>query len=177
MGLFRKSKILPQITEGILSIQAGTDAAQAGNFGLAVDCFTVSLNEVPDNEEVLVMRAMAYQQLQEYENALADVFKALSLDPSMADAYSSKAVIEWAMGDMKAALVDYDKALSMRPDAIDLMNRGQVKRDTGNLRGAVSDLQESVKLDPDNVLAGQILMMCKSMSPTLYKMYMDKQAN
>lgn len=175
MGLFRKSNPSNQIVDGVLNIQKGTDAAQAGDFEEAVNCFTVSLNEVPDNVSVLLMRAMALYQLEEYEKALADVYKALSYDTTIPDAYSSKALIEWSMGNTKAALVDYDKAISMRPDPIDIMNRGQIKRDTGDLKGAIKDLQESVRLDPDNNLASQILMLCQSFSPEAYKLYMEKR--
>jgi len=175
MGLFRKSNLSKQIVDGMLIIQKGTDAAQSGDFEEAVNCFTVSLNEVPDNASVLLMRAMALYQMDEYEKALADIYKALSYDTTMPDAYSSKALIEWSMGDTKAALVDYDKAISMSPDSIYLMNRGQIKRDTGDLKGAVKDLQESVKLDPDNTLANQMLMLCQSFSPEVYKLYMEKR--
>jgi tetratricopeptide (TPR) repeat protein len=175
MGLFRKSNLSKQIVDGIMNIQEGTDAAQAGDFKEAVNRYTLSLSEVPDNTSVLLMRAMAFYGLKEYEKALADIYKALSFDASMPDAYSSKALIEWTMGDTKAALVDYDKAISMEPDSISLMNRGQVKRDTGDLKGAVKDLKEAVKLDPENALANQILMICQSFSPEVYKLFMEKR--
>lgn len=159
-----------------MNIQKGTEAAQSGDFHAAINFFTLSLNEDDNNVSVLVMRALAYSELEEYGKALADTYKALSIDAAMPDAYSAKALIEWRNGDLNAALVDYDKALAIQPDSISIMNRGQVKRDTGDLSGAISDLQEATRLDPDNKLAHQILMICKSFTPEVYKMYMAQKA-
>jgi tetratricopeptide (TPR) repeat protein len=55
------------------------------------------------------------QAKQDLNGALAEYSKAISLDPNLAQAYSSRAVIETLQGRKDEAIQDFEKAFKIEP--------------------------------------------------------------
>ncbi len=162
------------------SLQDGKNFAKSGNFQEAINKFSEYIKRDNKNPYAFIYRSLTYNQLEDYEKAMSDVYSALSLNKSIAEVYSTKALIEWSKGNLQSALVDYDKAISIEPNnAIDVMNRGQVKRDLGDLDGAIEDTKKSLEIDPNNSIASGILILCQGMKsmPKSYEIYLEKNRN
>jgi Tfp pilus assembly protein PilF len=79
--------------------------------------------------------------------ALADFDAALRLNPKADKALNSRAVCHAYLGDRAAALHDFDEAIRLNPDNSYLVNRGILKRDTGDFAGALKDFSAVIALD------------------------------
>ena len=62
-----------------------------------------------------INRASGYQGKGEYDRALADLDKALGLDPKSAPALTARASIYLANGELDRAIADYDTAIQIDP--------------------------------------------------------------
>lgn len=66
----------------------------------------------PDNAEVMIERAYTYQQMKNYENALADYDAALLINPGNKRIYYEKGVIYSSKGEKKKASSSFNKGLN-----------------------------------------------------------------
>lgn len=82
----------------------------------AVRAFTRSLQFDSANPFTLTQRAKAYEQLGQLREALADVEKALGIDPSSADAQWSAAILHAELGNQDQAIAVLDKGIGQDPD-------------------------------------------------------------
>ncbi|KAK7736795.1 hypothetical protein SLS63_003144 [Diaporthe eres] len=75
--------------------EEGNAAYKSRQWQAAIDKYTVALDVDPANKatnaKILQNRALCYQQLKQYDEAIADCDKALSLDPSYTKARKTKA--------------------------------------------------------------------------------------
>lgn len=54
------------------------------------------------------------------------------------------------MGQFKAAIADYDRAISLAPaQAASYTNRGQIKEVLGQRDAALADFEEAIRVDPE----------------------------
>jgi len=65
------------------------------------------------------------------------------------------------LSDYIEALLDYDKALEIKPDAETLLERGVVKSQNLDYRGAISDFNRSINLNQHNLVAYKARAMAK----------------
>jgi tetratricopeptide (TPR) repeat protein len=59
----------------------GGDAADKGEFDLAISCFTEAIRLNPADDQAYYNRAVCYWQKKEIDRALSDLDEALRLDP------------------------------------------------------------------------------------------------
>ncbi len=65
--------------------------------------------------------------------------------------YNASGLAHKDMGDLKAALADYDRAIALDPDgATAYTNRGRVRANEGDFAAALADYDKAVTLDPEN---------------------------
>ena len=84
------------------------------------------------------------------ETAIADFDRAISLNPSYAEAYSHRGVSKSDLEKYKEAIADYDRAISINPNyAEPYLNRGNVKVALGQIKEAVADYDLAVSLNPN----------------------------
>jgi Flp pilus assembly protein TadD len=83
--------------------QAGMDAANAGNWDLAITKFTVATTEAPDDAEAFNMLAYSYRNKGDYDQAFHYYEKALALDPDNANAHEYVGEAYLAVGDLVKA--------------------------------------------------------------------------
>jgi tetratricopeptide (TPR) repeat protein len=99
-------------------------------------------------------RCQAYNQLGQYDKALADCDMAIKLTPSTASPYNNRGVTHEMRGDFDAALKDYDQAVALDPKfAGALANRGDVYSKKGDKQRAIAEYRAALALEPDNGVA------------------------
>jgi len=84
---------------------------------------TIELN--PDNADAYYKRGDVYDEIGEYEKAIADYSKAIELDPNHALAYYSRGCAYAEKGEYEKAIADYNKVIELNPsDAYAYYSRG-----------------------------------------------------
>jgi tetratricopeptide (TPR) repeat protein len=100
----------------------------------------------------LVNSATKKAEQKDYPGALADVNRAIALDPNNASAYSRRGAIRLALNatDYQAALADYNKAIALDPNfAPAYINRANLKQHRfKDYVGALADSSRAIELDP-----------------------------
>jgi tetratricopeptide (TPR) repeat protein len=87
----------------------------------------------------------------DYQGALSDYNKAISINPKLADAYHRRGVLKQTkLKDTQGALADYNKAISLNPKyALAYSNRAILKNENLNdSQGALADYNKAISLNP-----------------------------
>jgi tetratricopeptide (TPR) repeat protein len=94
-------------------------------------------------------RGSNYDDIGEYDRAIADFDEALRLNPREGMAFNNRCfVFLFRKKDYDRAIQDCTQALSINPTAKRYFNRGEAYRMKHNYTQAVADLTESIRLDP-----------------------------
>ncbi len=89
------------------------------------------------------------QAITNYTQALADLNKAIELDPEDPGAYNNRGVVYARTGEYNKALADYNYALKLDPSSIHAyVGRGMVYYMMGDYEAALADTNHVLKLDP-----------------------------
>ncbi len=102
-------------------------------------------------EDVAALRETAERRFErgELADALADLDRALALEPDHASTLELRGMVRRARGDLEGALEDYDRALALEPTrAATLVNRGNVRMLRGDADGAFADYDAAVTAGP-----------------------------
>lgn len=98
-------------------------AAGNGLRGSTTELKTASdLTLVDKRAGIRLQLAIGYYQEGSYEVALDEIKKALAADPDLSDAFSVRALIYTAMGEMALAEENYQRAMRLAPANADLSN-------------------------------------------------------
>ena len=101
-----------------------------------------------------IKRGEVYLKEAKWEQAYADFYQAIQLEPENADAYRHRGATFYKLGDAKSALKDYNQAIALDPKNSDLfLNRGILQADGGDSANALSDFNEAIRLNPNNAMA------------------------
>jgi tetratricopeptide (TPR) repeat protein len=114
----------------------------------------ISLN--PRYTIAYFMRAIAKNNLNDPQGALADYNQAISLNPQFTTAYYNRAILKYQkLNDPQGALADYNQAISLNSKyANAYINRGNLKQDKLNdPQGALADFNQAISLNPKNAPA------------------------
>jgi tetratricopeptide (TPR) repeat protein len=96
------------------------------------------------------IRALAYLNAGEYEQAIEHFTQAIELDPAFSEAYVSRGVAYHSQGNYARAIADYDEAIRLRPDFAEAhYNRGLAYHHQGDLAQAIADFDEAIR-QPDD---------------------------
>lgn len=95
-----------------------------------------------------VQRAFAKNHLSNYEDAMKDLDKIISMYPDYDFAYIVRGNIKKSVGIYNEAILDYDKAINSRPYNTEAyIRRGEVKKILGDYNAADSDFSKAIDLD------------------------------
>ncbi|MBD2338553.1 tetratricopeptide repeat protein [Calothrix sp. FACHB-156] len=68
-----------------------------------------------DSGEAFSDRCLAYLQIQEYQQAIADCTQAINLSPENAEAYINRGLANYRQQDYLSAIADYQQAIALKP--------------------------------------------------------------
>jgi tetratricopeptide (TPR) repeat protein len=135
-------------------VKAGYSALQAGQSDQAIVAFSEAIASNGLQPEslvnVLLNRAVAYQQKGEHAKALEDYTAALGMDVMStslrATALHNRGLSQHKLGNLQAAIEDFTSSLLMNPkSAHAFYNRGNVLRENGQFLFALSDYERALR--------------------------------
>jgi len=112
----------------------------------------------PEHPRVHLYIGAARVEMGECRQAIVDFTRALSVDPSLADAARRRGDCQFVLvpvlsGDVQdyydRALADYDAALALEPDVYTYNARGALIASLGQLDEAIADYARAAELDAD----------------------------
>ena len=130
-----------------------------GKFEDSIEKINQSVELKRDWEISYFYRAVAYQALEQFDNAMLDYTKAIQLNPRMTDAYYNRAHISLSRKDIqnpdiKKAVADLEKAIEFDPKFIDaLFALAAAHKKLENYHTALEYLERILQLEPDAVNA------------------------
>ncbi len=96
-----------------------------------------------------ISAGLAYGIGKKYDQAVADFTRALSIDPTNAEAYNNRGLYLTEKGSIDSALVNFDQAIRLKNDFYQAYyNKGNALAKAGNFAGAVAQYLESLKSKP-----------------------------
>lgn len=114
---------------------------------------TSCINSETNNDKLILsysFRSSAYEQLKEYDKALLDINKVVSMSPTIGN-IRSRAALYATMGKFDLALQDHDKAISISPDSdMEYYFKGKCLVKAQRYDDATSVLQTALKINPKN---------------------------
>lgn len=106
-------------------------------------------NERPNYAMALRNRCGAKYTAENYEGALEDCNRAISMDPKSSIGHERRAHILVKQGEDKRAMADFDEAIRLDPrNAYALNARGYLKRSMGDKAGGDADVARAEKIKP-----------------------------
>lgn len=113
------------------------------------------IEEYPERGFAYYARANVKVNKQNTQGAYEDYNKAIMYDPDIANAYHSRALLQYTYkNDPIAAMNDYNKAIELSPEFVTAYNdRGSLKYRMGDYKGALEDYNIAIEKRPDYYLA------------------------
>ncbi len=135
---------------------------QLERYDEAIDLFTQALDILPQSVSSLSGRGYALLKAERYDEATRDLVLATRLDPANTEAEKNLhhilsklvrvAYYQAEVGELDAAIVAYDRVLTMHPNYADAFcYRGAAYHKKGDLEQAEKDYLKAIELDPKNV--------------------------
>lgn len=105
----------------------------------------------PDNTSLLYYRAQVYYyDLEDYENALADMNKLISMEPNSSN-YNMRGNCFYSLKLYDSAIEDYTKAFKLdSTDVQPLISRAETHFYNKNPGAAFADFDQAIKISPNN---------------------------
>ncbi len=98
----------------------------------------------------LLARGFLRSQQGELEAAIADLDRAIELEPGLAEAWAARGEARRLQGQFAAALPDYDRAVELAPGSAELrVGRANARSAAGDHAGAREDAQRATEIQPD----------------------------
>jgi tetratricopeptide (TPR) repeat protein len=141
-------------TRAVLLSQAAEARLIADQAQPALKDASEALEISPDDPDLLIGRANAYDALDRSSEAMDDLNQALRLDASRGDALVLRASVWRRMDKLDEAGTDVDRAIAMDPgDAEALLERGILREQMGDVAGARRDWTHAKEVDPNSEAA------------------------
>ncbi len=121
-------------------VNLATALADSGDYHLAIMLFTFMIDQNGDSAIPFFARSLCYDALEDYENASADIKKALHLDPSNPEYLHSYATILINSGNDKKAIEIFKKCIKLAPENL------QAKSDFATLYIRLGDMVKARKI-------------------------------
>jgi tetratricopeptide (TPR) repeat protein len=140
-----------------LGIPVNRFATVATNMGVKLErkVAPIPTNTAPTADDYFALAVQKYQK-QDYQGSLADLNRAIVLDPKFASAYNNRGSLKRSkLNDPQGGLADLNRAIALDPNnAVVYINRGNLKAEKLNdPQGGLADLNRAIALDPNNAVA------------------------
>jgi tetratricopeptide (TPR) repeat protein len=106
---------------------------------------------LPDEPDAYEIKALVLAQMKKYDEALAALNKARSLDPKSLSIIVQQAKVHMVQGKLDAALDDMNQAFAVAPNNTGLLIlRAAIYQEKGDKAKALADIDKAVELKPDD---------------------------
>lgn len=107
------------------------------------------LRSQSDTANLLMQRAMAMAQAQQYPLALSLFDKLVALEPNWAEAWNQRAMAKFLSGDMDGAMADINKAIKLEPRHFGaLEGMGMILQQAGLKTSALEIFKKALEIYP-----------------------------
>ena len=140
-------------------LDKGIEEINNGKFQDAIESITESIKLKNDWAISYFYRAVAYDALEEFDEAMLDYTKALQLDDKMCDAYYNRARITLSRKDidnpnLEKAISDLEKAIELDEKFVDaLYAMAAAKKRIGDYHSALEYIEKLLQIEPDAIWA------------------------
>ena len=123
------------------------------DFDAAISDFDAVLARDANNAIFLFYRGTSHSELgEQYDKAIADYTRAISLNPEFANAYSNRGASYGELEEHDRAIANYTRAISLNPEYADAYNnRGTTYNKLEEHDRAIADLTRAISLNPEYV--------------------------
>jgi tetratricopeptide (TPR) repeat protein len=102
----------------------------------------------------LTISATRKLQLGDLKGAFKDYGQAIAQDPTNADIYVNRGIVQDELGQHEAAIADYTKAITLKPDQhLAYYNRANAAAQIKQYPKAIADYNKAIELEPDYAYA------------------------
>jgi tetratricopeptide (TPR) repeat protein len=121
----------------------------------AIQDFIAAIRLNPNYQYAYFVRALAYEQVQDFSQSLSDFNQAILLDPKYSTAYNNRAILKYKMNDNQGSLADFNQAILLSPKYfLAYNNRGLLKHlRLDDSQGALADYNQAIVIKPKYFLA------------------------
>jgi Tfp pilus assembly protein PilF len=143
----------------------GYQAQMQGDLERAVELYTKSIKLRP-TAEAYTFRGWAYSFMGRPDDAIAECYKAIEVDPEFGNPYNDIGAYLMARGELDEAVEWFDKAkLAPRyePRHFPYMNLGRVYAAKGMVRRAIEEFEGALRVEPDEPLCQKMLAQLRAM--------------
>lgn len=143
----------------VFADEALPDDAQAvienlhGNNVKAMELIEKAIKESSHESDYMLYntRGTIKEHMEDYDGAMQDYSKALSINHEYGTAYYNRANLYAGMKQYDKALNDFNSAIKYSPEhSENYNNRGLLKRDLGDYKGAMYDFMKVIELSPED---------------------------
>ena len=123
----------------------------------AADDLTQALQIEPDQPELLLLRARAYEGDKKFNTALEDLNKAIELKSDYVDAYIERGILYTQVRRFDDAIADLSHALELAPQSVKAYAmRAQVRLQAVANDDALNDAEQALALSPEDPVSLRI---------------------
>ena len=134
--------------------QGESEGSVQSELGEAITIKTGFNSAIPINTFVALKSQTELSEQVKVNNSQTGNTQAQLRNPSNARDYYARGLSRLDLGNRKAALQDFNKALSLNPeDAPVYYNRGNVRNDLGDKQGAIGDYTQAIRRNSHNAFA------------------------
>ena len=104
--------------------------------------------------EMIHHHGVMLARMERYQEAEEDMDRVISIDPTNAGAYITRAMIRYFRNNLNGALSDYDMSITIDPaNVTGRYNRGNLRAQIGDDNRAIEDFDVVIESEPDNMMA------------------------
>jgi tetratricopeptide (TPR) repeat protein len=130
-------------------VESGNILQQLGRHQDAIDYYTRAIRYSPPCPEVYFTKAVSHAHQEQWLDALTCSAISLELSPRQPDLHAARAEIFTELGQVDAAIAEYDRAIVLAPDSIAVrVNRAVLHFNGRSYEQALSDMNDVIALDP-----------------------------
>jgi tetratricopeptide (TPR) repeat protein len=131
--------------------QKGANAISKGDWMQARQLYQEMVYQAPDNPLALANLGVADYQLKNFQGAELSLQKALEIEPSISQNWTTLGLIQFEKGQLLLAISSLTRAVHEDPNSVPAhLYLAAVTYEFGWTQAAISELNEVIKLDPKN---------------------------
>ena len=119
----------------------------------AEETFNRLIKNNSDNPRLIILRATFYRQTKEYAKAIPDYLQALKIDAKEPKTLYNIGYCYEMEGETDKAIDYYTKSIKQKESEIAYWARGYIYKKSGKLQLAIKDMENNLRLDPNNAQA------------------------